>query len=82
MSTEHQQYSIENQSVAIADYAVKHEFVVTATYKDSARSGLVLRTRDGLAALLRDVIAKAAYKAILVFDVSRWGRFQDVDERT
>ena len=80
MSTEHQQYAIENQSVAIADYAVKHGFVVTATYKDSARSGLVLRNRDGLAALLRDVMAKPAYKAILVFDVSRWGRFQDVDE--
>src|SRR6201999_1439212 len=37
--------------------------------------------RTGLKQLLRDVITgAAAYEAILVYDVSRWGRFQDVDE--
>ena len=35
----------------------------------------------GLAQLLHDVTAqKQPYHAILVYDVSRWGRFQDTDE--
>src|SRR6266567_1551964 len=43
--------------------------------------GLVLRLRGGLRQLLQDVVAGTApYKAILVYDVSRWGRFQDTDE--
>src|SRR5579859_7474666 len=81
MSTEHQQYSLENQSAAIHKYAVSHGFEVTDTYSDAAKSGVVLRRRTGLRQLLQDVVAgSSACKAILVYDVSRWGRFQDTDE--
>jgi DNA invertase Pin-like site-specific DNA recombinase len=81
MSTEHQQYSLENQSAAIQKYAESQGFEVVRTYSDAARSGLVLRRRPGLRELLGDVVAgTAAYKAVLVYDVSRWGRFQDSDE--
>jgi DNA invertase Pin-like site-specific DNA recombinase len=81
MSTEHQQYSLENQSLAIQKYAESHSFQVVRTYSDKARSGLVLRHRTGLQQLLQDVVSGAAsYRAILVYDVSRWGRFQDTDE--
>src|ERR1019366_5546611 len=81
MSTEHQQYSLENQSTAIQTYAESHGFEVVLTYSDAARSGLILRRRAGLGQLLQDVVAGTApYKAILVYDVSRWGRFQDTDE--
>lgn len=81
MSTEHQQYSLENQSVAIQLYAESHGFEVVQTYSDAAKKGLVLKHRDGLRQLLRDVVSgKATYRAILVYDVSRWGRFQDTDE--
>jgi len=39
-----------------------------------------LRT-TGLRELLKDVESgKAAFSAVLVYDVSRWGRFQDADE--
>src|ERR1035441_9707319 len=80
MSTEHQQYSTENQSAAIQKYAECHSFEIVRTYSDAARSGLVLKRRAGLRQLLRDVVAGTApYKAILVYDVSRWGRFQDTD---
>jgi DNA invertase Pin-like site-specific DNA recombinase len=48
MSTEHQQYSLENQSFAIQKYAEVHGFEVVRTYSDAARSGLVLRQRAGL----------------------------------
>jgi DNA invertase Pin-like site-specific DNA recombinase len=81
MSTEHQQYSLENQSMAIQKYAESHSLEVVRTYSDAAKSGLVLRRRTGLQQLLQDVVSGAAsYRAILVYDVSRWGRFQDTDE--
>lgn len=81
MSTEHQQYSLENQSTSIKTYADVHGFELVATYLDAARSGLVLKHRSGLRQLLQDVVSGAAkYRAILVYDVSRWGRFQDTDE--
>src|SRR6202167_4844823 len=81
MSTEHQQYSTENQSSAIQKYAESHNFKVVHTYSDTARSGLVLRRRTGLQQLLKDVVGgTSGFHAILVYDVSRWGRFQDTDE--
>jgi DNA invertase Pin-like site-specific DNA recombinase len=81
MSTEHQQYSLENQSATILNYAESHGFEVVRTYSDSAKRGLVLRHRQGLQQLLRDVVSGTqGYRVILVYDVSRWGRFQDTDE--
>jgi|GEM_PF-46920 DNA-binding winged helix-turn-helix (wHTH) protein len=81
MSTEDQQYSIANQESVIADYARKRSFAVMSTYSDPGRSGISIRSRVGLRQLLSDVITgKAQFQAILVYDVSRWGRFQDIDE--
>ena len=81
MSTEHQQYSIDNQKAAIQEYAKQHGFAVVQTYSDAGKSGVVIRHRAGLVKLIQDVVAgKANYKAVLVYDVSRWGRFQDIDE--
>lgn len=81
MSTEHQQYSLDNQSAAIRSYAEAHGFEIVRTYSDSAKSGVVLRHRTGLQQLLQDVVrGGAGYRIILVYDVSRWGRFQDTDE--
>ena len=81
MSTEHQQYSLDNQSAAIGAYAAAHNFQIVETYSDEARSGLRLRDRPGLRQLIEDVNrGRADFGAVLVFDVSRWGRFQDADE--
>jgi DNA invertase Pin-like site-specific DNA recombinase len=80
MSTEHQQYSLENQSTATQKYAETRGFQIVCTYSDAAKSGLVLRRRRGLQQLLRDVVGTPPYRVILVYDVSRWGRFQDTDE--
>src|SRR5258708_2091551 len=81
MSTEHQQYSLENQSAAIQKYADSQGFEVVRTYSDASKSGLVLRHRTGIRQLLQDVVAgDPGYRVILVYDVSRWGRFQDTDE--
>jgi len=81
MSTEHQKYSFENQTYAVRQYATVHDFEVIHIYSDPAKSGLLLKNRTGLRQLLVDVAGgKAPFRAILVYDVSRWGRFQDTDE--
>src|SRR5207244_3086457 len=81
MSTEHQKYSTENQGEAIQRYAVKCGIEIVNTYADEGKSGLRLDGRDALKRLLDDVQnGRANYEAILVYDISRWGRFQDADE--
>jgi len=81
MSTEHQQYSTENQAAAIAAYAAQHGLAIVRTYADEGKSGLRFADRDALQQLIRDVQSgDADFSAILVYDVSRWGRFQDADE--
>lgn len=80
-STEHQNYSTEHQEVALQEYAVAHGFTVVMVYRDKGRSGLTLHGRAGLLELLTDIQAgRADFNVVLVYDVSRWGRFQDVDE--
>jgi DNA invertase Pin-like site-specific DNA recombinase len=81
MSTEHQRYSTANQSDTIAQYAARYGFEIVRTYADNGKSGLRIEGRDALKQLLCDVADGGAdFKAILVYDVSRWGRFQDADE--
>ena len=80
-STEHQNYSTDHQESALREYAAQHDFEVVAVYCDEGRSGLTLDGRNGLLQLLEEVHSgQAAYATVLVYDVSRWGRFQDVDE--
>jgi DNA invertase Pin-like site-specific DNA recombinase len=81
MSTDHQQYSTENQAEIINQYAHRHGMQVVREYADLGKSGLTLQHRDGLRQLLQDVESGAAdFSTVLVYDVSRWGRFQDADE--
>jgi DNA invertase Pin-like site-specific DNA recombinase len=48
MSTDYQQYSLDNQAHAISRYATDHDFLIVKTYSDAARSGLRLKNRAGL----------------------------------
>ena len=81
MSTERQRYSTANQMAAIARYADQHGLDIVSTYADEGRSGVSLGGRSALQRLIEDVTTeRAPFSAILVYDVSRWGRFQDVDE--
>lgn len=81
MSTDHQQYSTENQADKIREYATRRGIRIIRTYADEGKSGLRMDGREALQALLRDVESgQADFNTILVYDVSRWGRFQDADE--
>lgn len=54
---------------------------IIRTYADAGRSGLTFRRRLSLQALIREVESKQAdFESVLVYDVSRWGRFLDADE--
>ncbi len=80
MSDEAQQFSIENQKAAIQEYAARHGFLIVKTYADAGKSGVIIKNRPALRDLLKDVVnGNTGYKAILVYDVSRWGRFPNND---
>jgi DNA invertase Pin-like site-specific DNA recombinase len=80
-STDRQEYSTDNQSLVNRAYAVTHRMTIVRTYSDEARSGLVIDRREALKQLIEDVeTGNVDFKVILVYDVSRWGRFQDPDE--
>ena len=81
MSTDKQRYSIQNQGAVIAAYALSHGLTIVRIYADEGESGLRLKNRAGLRQLLQDITTgEANYDHLLVYDVSRWGRFQDTDE--
>jgi DNA invertase Pin-like site-specific DNA recombinase/DNA-binding winged helix-turn-helix (wHTH) protein len=81
MSTDDQPNSIPFQKDAIRLYAQKHGFEVIATYSDPGKSGTEIKHRPGLRKLIQDVVGgQVQFRVILVYDISRWGRFQDTDE--
>ncbi|MBI1372489.1 MAG: recombinase family protein [Phycisphaera sp.] len=81
MSTEHQQYSTENQAKVITQYAQQRGYEVVASYEDGGKSGLTFGGRQSLQQLIKDVQdGRTEFKNILVYDISRWGRFLDADE--
>jgi DNA invertase Pin-like site-specific DNA recombinase len=81
MSTDKQDTSIANQQAAIAAYADAHNMLVVRTFADEGRSGLDIAGRPALSTLLQHVeTGTLGCSVVLVLDVSRWGRFQDLDE--
>jgi DNA invertase Pin-like site-specific DNA recombinase len=81
MSTEHQKYSTENQLDRIKEYAARRGMKIIMVFPDEGKSGLSMKGREGLQRMIAEVESgNAKFKAILVYDVSRWGRFQDADE--
>jgi DNA invertase Pin-like site-specific DNA recombinase len=81
MSTDYQRYSIENQAAVIAAYAQMHGLTIVWTYRDEGESGLRIKNRMGLTQLIEDIRSgHTDFGHVLVYDVSRWGRFQDIDE--
>jgi DNA invertase Pin-like site-specific DNA recombinase len=81
MSTEYQKYSTQNQSRVIAEYARERGLTIVRRYADEGKSGLSFEGRPALQRLITDVQSGSAdFGAVLVYDVSRWGRFQNSDE--
>jgi len=81
MSTDHQRYSIAHQELALAAYAASTNLHILRSYVDSGRSGLGIKNRPALNRLLDDVQKpNCPFGVLLIYDISRWGRFQVADE--
>ena len=58
-----------------------HGLTIVCTYRDEGESGLRIKNRMGLTQLIEDIRSgHTDFGHVLVYDVSRWGRFQDIDE--
>lgn len=80
MSSDRQDLSLGTQLAAIGAYAEANHIEVVRVYEDAAKSGLQIANREGMKRLLREVMDDPRpFDLVLVYDVSRWGRFQDID---
>lgn len=80
MSTDRQDLSPDMQREATEAYARQNGLSIINTYFDAGKSGLTLTKRPEMRRLLSDVTAPTCpFSVVLVYDVSRWGRFQDTD---
>src|SRR3979411_1067819 len=69
MSTEHQQYSTENQGEVIRKFAAQRGMIIVRTYVDAGKSGLRIDGRNALKQLIHDVEnGNADFSVILVYD--------------
>jgi len=81
MSTERQEYSIDFQTATNLAYAAERGLEIVRTYADAGISGVGISNRSGLRQLLADALSEQSdFGTILVYDVSRWGRFQNTDQ--
>jgi len=70
-----------NQMDAIRDYAKRHGMQIVKEYSDEGKSGVNIQARKSLARMIREVQdGQINFSAVLLYNVSRWGRFQDADE--
>jgi DNA invertase Pin-like site-specific DNA recombinase len=81
VSTEHQKYSLSRQAAELNAYAAAHGLKIIKRYVDEGRSGRTLQARPALIEMLQTIVQeRARFSEVLVYDVSRWGRFEDLDE--
>jgi DNA invertase Pin-like site-specific DNA recombinase len=71
--------SLRVQRALLEDYARLNGHHIVAVYEDSA-SGRTVEGRDAFRRLIDRVKRGAPFEAVLIQDVSRWGRFENTDE--
>lgn len=65
----------------ISEYAASNNLSFVQVYSDEGISGLHIKKRYGLQSLLNDIVrGKANFGVVIVYDTSRWSRFQDPDQ--
>ncbi len=71
--------SLAAQEERLTKWAHEHGHEIVAIYRDSA-SGRSVRKRDKFLELIETVRNGAPFEAVLVRDVSRWSRAENIDE--
>jgi DNA invertase Pin-like site-specific DNA recombinase len=74
-----QENSIPIQREQIRKFAKEHGIEIIEEFQDAGKSGLSTEGRDGFNKMLEKVVSDQDFQFVLALDVSRWGRFQDVD---
>lgn len=75
-----QENSIPIQREQVRQFASENGIQIIKEFADHGKSGLSTEGRDNFKHMLEMVIdSSIEFKYILVLDVSRWGRFQDID---
>jgi DNA invertase Pin-like site-specific DNA recombinase len=73
-----QEFSITVQKEEIQKFADKHNITIIQSFEDAGKSGLS-SNRPGFLKLY-EYTKTQKFDYVLVFDVTRWGRYQDTDE--
>jgi len=75
------QYSYEHQTEVIRAYAEEHGFRIVAEFGDRGPYNSHVGSHPDLGRLLAQVVrGRVTYRALLVYDVSRWGLFFETNE--
>lgn len=75
-----QENSIPIQREQVRQFAAENGIEIIKEFADHGKSGLSTEGRDNFKRMLEMVVdTTIEFKYILVLDVSRWGRFQDID---
>lgn len=76
-----QENSIPIQREQVREFAQEHNIEIVREFADHGKSGLSTEGRDSFTEMLEKCVVGGDedFEYILVLDVSRWGRFQDID---
>jgi DNA invertase Pin-like site-specific DNA recombinase len=74
-----QKNSVELQSDQVRKWAIANNVIIIREFADCGKSGLTADGRPAFSDMMTMVRQCQDFDKILVLDVSRWGRFQDLD---
>lgn len=74
-----QENSIPIQKEQVERFAEEHNIEIVKEFQDAGKSGLSTEGRDGFNNMLEKVVSDQDFQYVLTLDVSRWGRFQNID---
>lgn len=74
-----QENSVEIQQDNVRTFAEKHNLQIVHEFADRGKSGLNAEGRPAFNEMMEWVRTREDFQFILVLDVTRWGRFQDMD---
>jgi DNA invertase Pin-like site-specific DNA recombinase len=74
-----QKNSVEIQSEQVRAWAAERRIEIIHEFADRGKSGLTAEGRPAFTEMMEWVRTRTDFTQILVLDVSRWGRFQDLD---
>lgn len=79
MSSDKQECSIDDQRVAVVEYATQHNYHILREYLDEGISGWKSEERKGFQQLIADATERGDFRAVLCWDQDRFSRFDPLE---